>query len=363
MITSKIIAKGILKSVSILVLIFVCLYFIVQIQTVIVYLIVALILTLIGNPIQYFFKKRLRFNNLFSTIATLLIFVFIIVGFILMFVPLIIAQSQSLSVLNTIEIEKNAQLLLFQFSTYLENHNIDAQNLIQKLNLTSKINFNFIPIFLNAILGTLSSFGMGLASVLFITFFFLKDKTIFIDEIKKILPDNHEDKILSSLESVNILLSRYFIGILIQLSIVFVLYFIVLLIFGVANSFIIAFLCAILNIIPYVGPLIGSLLAAILTMISNIGSDFQTHILLTTIYVLIGFWIIQIIDNNVCQPIIFSKSVKSHPLEIFLVILIAGFLFGIVGMIIAVPLFTILKVFGKEFLPENKIIQQLTKNI
>ena len=170
-----------------------------------------------------------------------------------MFVPLIIAQSQSLSVLNTIEIEKNAQLLLFQFSTYLENHNIDAQNLIQKLNLTSKINFNFIPIFLNAILGTLSSFGMGLASVLFITFFFLKDKTIFIDEIKKILPDNHEDKILSSLESVNILLSRYFIGILIQLSIVFVLYFIVLLIFGVANSFIIAFLCAILNIIPYVG--------------------------------------------------------------------------------------------------------------
>jgi predicted PurR-regulated permease PerM len=135
------------------------------------------------------------------------------------------------------------------------------------------------------------------------------------------------------------------------------------LIFGVENSFIIAFLCAILNIIPYVGPLIGSLLAAILTMISNLGNDFQTEILPTTIYVLLGFWIVQIVDNNVCQPIIFSKSVKSHPLEIFLVILIAGFLFGIVGMIIAVPLFTILKVFGKEFLPENKIIQQLTKNI
>ncbi|MBC7440547.1 MAG: AI-2E family transporter [Flavobacterium sp.] len=363
MITSKIIAKGILKSVSILVLIFVCLYFIVQIQTVIIYLIIALILTLIGNPIQYFFKKRLRFNNLFSTIATLLIFLCTIVGFILMFVPLINAQSKSLSVLNTIEIEKNAQLLLFQFSTYLENHNIDAQNLIQKLNLTSKINFNFIPIFLNAVLNTLSSFGIGLASVMFITFFFLKDKSMFIVEIKKILPDNQEEKILNSLESVNILLSRYFIGILIQLSIVFVLYFIVLLIFGVENSFIIAFLCAILNIIPYIGPLIGSILAAILTMICNLGSDFQTHILPTAIYVLIGFWIVQIIDNNICQPLIFSKSVKSHPLEIFLVILIAGFLFGIVGMIIAVPLFTILKVFGKEFLPENKIIQQLTKNI
>src|SRR3970282_2608755 len=96
---------------------------------------------------------------------------------------------------------------------------------------------------------------------------------------------------------------------------------------------------------------------------SNLGNDFQTEILPTTIYVLIGFWIVQIIDNNFSQPIIFSKSVSSHPLEIFLVILIAGYLFGILGMIIAVPLYTILKVIGKEFFPENKLIQLLTKNI
>jgi predicted PurR-regulated permease PerM len=82
-----------------------------------------------------------------------------------------------------------------------------------------------------------------------------------------------------------------------------------------------------------------------------------------TIYVLIGFWIVQVIDNNLSQPIIFSKSVSSHPLEIFLVILIAGFLFGILGMITAVPLYTILKVIGKEFFPENKIIHLLTKDI
>jgi predicted PurR-regulated permease PerM len=144
---------------------------------------------------------------------------------------------------------------------------------------------------------------------------------------------------------------------------VFILYVIVLLIFGIPNLFIIAFLCAILNIVPYVGPLIASILAAILTMLSNLGSDFQTVILPTTIYVLIGFWIVQIIDNNLSQPIIFSKSVSSHPLEIFLVILIAGFLSGILGMIIAVPLYTILKVVGKEFFPENTVIKLLTKNI
>ena len=204
---------------------------------------------------------------------------------------------------------------------------------------------------------------MGLASVLFITFFFLKDKILFTNGIKIILPDNHEEKILNSVAKINEMLSRYFIGLLIQLSIVFILYLIVLLIFGVENAFIIAFLCALLNIVPYVGPLIGSVLAALLTMISNLGGNFQNDILPTTLYVMIGFWIVQLIDNNISQPIIFSKSVNSHPLEIFLVTLISGFLFGITGMIVAIPFYTMLKVIAKEFFPENKIVQLIAKNI
>jgi predicted PurR-regulated permease PerM len=131
----------------------------------------------------------------------------------------------------------------------------------------------------------------------------------------------------------------------------------------VENAVVIAFLCAILNIIPYIGPLIGSILAGILTMLSNINNDFQTVTLPTTIYVTIGFFIVQLIDNNVSSPIIFSKSVNSHPLEIFLVILMVGLLFGITGMIVAIPLYTILKVIGKEFVPDNKIIKVLTKDL
>lgn len=81
-----------------------------------------------------------------------------------------------------------------------------------------------------------------------------------------------------------------------------------LLIFGVNNALIIAFLCAILNIIPYIGPLISSIIAAVLTMLSHIGGDFQSDTLPSTIYVLIGFFVVQMIDNNVLQPIIFSKA-------------------------------------------------------
>ncbi len=361
--TSKIIANGILRTILIVILISLLLFFIYQIQTVIIYLMVSLVLTLITNPIVEFLKRRLKFSNTFAVITTVFFLVLILVGFILMFVPLIVSQGANLSLLKTDEIESNLAQLVAEINNFLVSHAIDPENLLDETNLSSRLNFNFIPEFLNSILEALSSFGMGLASVLFITFFFLKDKFRFLSVVKRILPDQHEEKILNSIFKINELLSRYFIGLSIQLSIVFIFYLAVLLIFGIENAFIIAFLCAVLNIIPYIGPLISSILAAILTMINNLGGDFQTQILPTTLYVLIGFWIVQIIDNNLSQPIIFSKSVKSHPLEIFLVILISGFLFGIIGMVIAIPVYTILKVVAKEFFPENEIIKIVTKNI
>jgi predicted PurR-regulated permease PerM len=363
MITSKTIANGILRAIGVLVFISISLFLLYQIQAVLIYLLVALILTLIGNPILDILKKRLRFKHTLATVITLLFFVVIILGFIALFIPLISSQSENLSLLNTKEIEQNATDLVNQIVLYLDSHHIDGAKIIKEANITSKINFNFIPDLLNSIVGAISSFGIGLASVLFITFFFLKDRIQFIVAAKKLMPDSHEEQILNSLEKINHLLSRYFIGLLLQLSIVFILYLIVLSVFSISNALIIALVCAILNIIPYIGPLIASILAAVLCMISNLGSDFQSVILPNTFYVLIAFWIVQVIDNNVSQPIIFSKSVSSHPLEIFLVILIAGYLTGIVGMIVAVPLYTILKVIGKEFFPNNIAIQLLTKNI
>ena len=361
--TSKIIANGILKAVGVITGICILGYFLYEIQSVIIYLVVALITTLMGLPMLHFFQRRFKFNNIFATITTVLIFVLILAGFIMMFIPLISSQGQNLSLLQTSKIEDNITQLVSKIGIFLESHNIDSKNLMKEANIGSKLNLSFIPNFLNSVIATIGSFGVGLASVLFITFFFLKDRELFVRGAKKLIPDSHEGQILNSLGKINHLLTRYFIGLLLQLFIIFVLYLIVLLIFGVENALIIAFLCAILNIIPYIGPLIGSLLAAVLTMISNLGSDFQSEILPTTIYVMVGFWVVQVIDNNVSSPLIFSNSVKSHPLEIFLVILIAGSLFGVVGMIVAVPVYTILKVIGKEFFPENRVIRMLTKDI
>lgn len=361
--TSKVIAKGIVYAVLLLSAIALLLLFLYKIQIIIVYLLISVILTMIGTPIVDFLRKKLKFKNTTAVILTLSFYGLILIGFLSMFVPLITSQGQKLSLLDVANFETQLKNLTLQLQNYLTSKGIDGEKLMNNYNFLSKLNFNFLTDFLNSLLSTISNFGMGLASVFFITFFFLKERVLFIRLFNYIIPDNHEEKIWNSITKINELLSRYFLGILLQLFIVFVLYFIVLVVFGIENAIIIAFLCAILNIIPYVGPLIGSVLALVLSLLGNFNGSFTSEMLYTSIYVMIGFFVVQFIDNNISQPYIFSNSTKSHPLEIFLIILIFGMLFGITGMILAVPSYTILKVIGKEFLPDNKIIQSLTKDM
>jgi len=358
--TSKIIANGIVRGVLTLGAIFILLLFLNRIQTVLIYIFVALILSMIASPIVYFLKRRLRFPHVVAVISTLIFFLGLLAGFIMMFVPLIITQSENLSLLDTNQLEQDVTHVIAQVNDYF---GIDTQKMIAEANITSKLNFNFIPVFLNSLLGILSGFGMGLASVMFITFFFLKDRKLFMNGAKKLLPEAHEDKIINSFRKINHMLSRYFIGLIIQITVLFVIYLIVLLIFGVENALIIAFITALLNIIPYIGPVIATVLVIILTLLGNIGPETQGEMLSTTLYVIIGYSIAQFIDNNISSPLIFSNSVNSHPLEIFIVILVSGFVFGILGMIVAIPLYTVIKVVAKEFFPKNPIVKALTKDL
>jgi predicted PurR-regulated permease PerM len=363
MIDSKNIALGILKAIGIITAIGIGLYFITQIHNVIVYLLLSVIIALIANPLVELLRKKLKFSNTLAVIVTLLLFIILLLGLLLLFVPLILSQSKNLSLLDIESIKQSSLELYLQIDTYLKNRNVDLSKFINQDDIISSLKINQFSNFFSSIIQIISNFGIGLASTLFITFFLLKDKVQFIIAIKKVLPDDKENRILKSADKIKSMLTRYFIGLIVQLTIICLLYLIVLLVFGVENAIVIAFLCAILNIIPYIGPLIGSVLAGLLTMLSNINNDFQTVTLPTTIYVTIGFFIVQLIDNNISSPIIFSKSVHSHPLEIFLVVLISGTLFGILGMIIAVPLFTIIKVIAKEFYPQNKIVKIITKNL
>jgi len=361
--TAKELSNGLLRTLFIILGISFISFLFYSLFTLVIYIVIALIITLMANPVVTFLIRKFKFKNTLAVVTTLLIFLSLIVGFVLLFVPLMIQQGENLSLLDINNLETNYKNLSDQIKNYLNSHNINIEGLINVNTMTSNINFNFVSKIFNNLINVISELGMGLFSVIFISFFFLKEKHSFFKGFKNILPDSQEDKILLSIQKIRNLLSRYFLGLLLQLFIILVLYLIVFLIFGVENAFIIALLCAILNIIPYIGPLLGMLVASVLIMLSGIQADFVLETLPKTLYVLIGLVIVQLIDNNVNQPLIFSKSTKSHPLEIFLVILAAGILLGITGMIIAVPVYTCMKVIAKEFMPNNKIVKALTKRM
>ncbi|GAB4161373.1 MAG: AI-2E family transporter [Winogradskyella sp.] len=360
---SKIIANGILRALGILLSIALVLFFLYKIQAVIVYIAIAAVISLVGRPIVLFLRRRLKFNNTIAVVVTMLLFIGLLGGLIGMFIPLITDQGKNLALLDFNQLERNLDNLYQQIITYFEFNNIDVQQSIKDSNILSKLDFSLIPNFFNSLVSGLGSFSVGLFSVLFISFFFLKDSKLFEEGILIFVPTGNEERSRSSWNKIKDLLSRYFVGLIFQILILFVIYTIVLLIFGIDNAVVIAFLCALLNLVPYVGPLVSGFLMLVLSMSSNLGESFSEVILPKTTYVMIGFIIAQLVDNFFSQPFIFSKSVKSHPLEIFLVIIIAGILFGIVGMIVAVPAYTAIKVILKEFLSGHKIVNKLTEGL
>ncbi|MBL4939791.1 MAG: AI-2E family transporter [Lutibacter sp.] len=358
---SNTITNGILKATAIILGISILLFFLYEVQSIIIYIAIAAVISLIGSPIIRFLKRTLKFPNSIAVITTMFLFIGILSGLISMFIPLLIKQSENLSLLNIDQLQTTIQHLIIQINDYFLARNIDVLNELKNADLFQ--NIKAIPNFLNAVIETVGNLSIALFSVLFITFFLMKDTHIMENSLYVLVSDESEAKLKKSLTTINNLLSRYFIGLVFQITILFLIYTITLVIFGIENAIVIAFLCALLNLIPYIGPLIGGLLMFFLSMSSNLGLDFQSEIVPTTIYVMIGYIIAQLIDNLLSQPLIFSKSVKSHPLEIFLVIMISGILFGVTGMVVAIPVYTAIKVILKAFLSENKIVKSLTKDL
>ncbi|TAI48534.1 AI-2E family transporter [Flagellimonas allohymeniacidonis] len=364
---AKTVSNGILRAVGIIVAVVLLIYFFIKVKSVIAYLAIAAVIALLGRPVVIFLRRKLKFPNTLAVVATMVFMLGIFVGILSLFIPLISEQSRNLSLLDLEALKADLNTLYFQILEYFGATTDRVTDLIEESGLEESViqglDLGFIPNFLNSFINVLSNFSIGLFSVLFISFFFLKDSKLMQNGILTFVPDQKEGNLVASIDKINGLLSRYFAGILLQLLILFIIYTITLFIVGVENAIVIAFLCALFNIIPYIGPIIGGVVMITLTMTSFLGADFSAVILPKATYVLIGIVIGQLIDNFFSQPFIFSTSVKSHPLEIFLVIIIAGLLFGVVGMVVAVPGYTAIKVILKEFLAENAFVKKLTKNL
>ena len=355
--------NSLLKSIFYLISMILIGYIIYELKIIIGYLIIASILTLLARPVVKLLNSKLKFGSTLASIVAISFILIVISGVISLLIPLVLEQGKNLSLLNVNAFQDKINTLYIEFNGYLNKFNIDLnQSLVDIEGLTKK-SVEAIPVLLNSVGSILGSITLGILSVIFITFFLLKDGEYFEKLFTQLFPTKMKKRIEKSLIEIKVLLSRYFLGLLFQITILFTMYTIILLIFGVKDAVVIAFLCALLNLIPYIGPLIGIILMSFLTMTSYLGQDFSSVIIPKTIYVIIGYVFAQLIDNFLSQPYIFSNSIKSHPLEIFLVILSGGILFGIVGMILAIPLYTVIKVFLKVFFSNNALVKKLTKNI
>ncbi len=340
-----------------------------KVYIVLVYFAVAGALSIIGRPIVDFISNRSIKNKhlprWFGALVTMLIYYIVVLGFIALFIPLIVQQVVSLGDLDLNELIGALQEPLQQLETALKPFGVQSGELeiwVQSLydNVLSAVSLQ--KIFAGTV-GFVSNLAVALFTITFTTFFLLKERGLFNRIIMGAVPDAQVSRVKNVLLSSRKLLRRYLIGLMGQLTIFALLVTIGLSIVGVDYAFLIAVIAGFLNIIPYPGPLIGGSIGVLLSLTAHPDYNFYHEMLPLVAKVIAVFWGAQILDNNFVQPNIFATVVKAHPLEIFLVVLSAGMLAGIPGMIVAIPAYTLMRIIAREFFSEFKIVQSLTGNM
>ncbi|MBU8892064.1 MAG: AI-2E family transporter [Bacteroidales bacterium] len=343
-------------------------------KSIVAYILISSVLTLIGRPLVAFLNKlnykKLKIPNAISALLTVALIWTLILVFFRVFIPLIANQASELSAIDAESVMSNLQEPINKTEALFVKYNINSgntQSMDQYLTekLMSVLNVSVLSNFFGSIAGVLGNIFIAAFAISFITFFFLKDRGLLNDGILIFVPDKYLEKAEHILMSVKKLLTRYFIGIIVQISGIITLVSIGLTIVGVdfSDALVIGLVVGLMNIIPYLGPVIGASLGLVLGLATNLDLAFYSELLPLLGYMTIVFIIVQVIDNVVFQPFIYSSSVNAHPLEIFLVILVAGSMFGISGMILAIPGYTILRVIAKEFFNNLKVVKKLTEKI
>ncbi|HZK07648.1 MAG TPA: AI-2E family transporter [Bacteroidales bacterium] len=347
------------------------LYLIWRFANIITYLAIAILLSLIGRPLVKRFNAmrigRFHIPNALSALLALLVIILVVLSFVGIFVPLIASQARLVNDIDFDLIGSSMQKPIADVEIFLRQYNIlTREETIRQLfaqQIDSILNFASFSKTLASVVGVTGSMFLAVFAILFLTYFFMKDSYLIDELVDTLTPINYQNEVQSVLTQSKRLLSRYFIGLMIELTTMITLLSLGLTLFGIENALLIGFFGGLMNVIPYLGPIIGAALGIILTIFTALSTGMISDLFSSILIVLGVFAVSNLLDNVVLQPLIYSNSVKAHPVEIFLVILIAGSMAGIPGMILAVPTYTVLRVIAKEFLSQVKVVQQLTKNI
>ena len=342
-------------------------------SNVVTYILIAAVLAIIGKPLTdlltglHLGRSKIRIPKAVAALLTLIVIWLVVVGLFWLFVPILFQKLNQFSSLNISQIVASFQGPLVSLEHMIEKVFSSPDNEFSLADaiagqIRPLLNINLINNLLSSIVGTIGSLLIAIFSISFITFFFLKDDELFLSMLKAPFPERVHGNIERAMSSVSQLLMRYFTGILSESCILMIVISVTMIFFGMRtqDAFFIGLIMGVMNVVPYAGPLIGGVVSVFVGIVSPIEGMSVGH----TAFVIAGsLLILKGMDDFILQPTLYSERVKAHPLEIFLVILIAGSLAGILGMLLAIPSYTVLRVFAKEFFSQFRLVRKLTEKI
>ena len=344
-------------------------------RSVLAYILIAVVVSLVAKPLMKVLQKlRIKGRKAPDWLLAAMSIVVVlgaIITFLTSVIPIISGIVKDVSMVNIETAARGIAVPLSEFNGFLSHMfpQLGADFRIEIVILNELQKILDVSMF-STVLGSAASFitdlGIGLFSVVFIGFFFIKDDGLFTEIVCALVPDKHEETTEKAIADIGYLLSRYFIGVLLEIIGVALINFLGLMFIarlGFNAAIGIAVLTGVLNVIPYVGPFMGIVLGTTLgillkyTSLTPIGLDVNFWIFAVILIAIFCFT--QLVDNFLYQPVIYSTSIKSKPLEIFIVLLIVGHIGGAFAMIIAIPCYTVVRVIAFRFFGHIKAIRRL----
>ena len=344
--------------------------------SVLIYIIVAFVVSLIGQPIVHLLRKiKIKGKSLPDTVLaaiTLIVIFGVLILLIWQIIPVvanIVRDASSMKAEETMD----SHSIINQVNDWIirtlpwVGEDFDGVALLMD-KLSEVVDMSNVTGVLGSVASAVASLAVGIFAVIFISVFFIKDDKLFGRIVGALVPDSIEPRVEKTIFDIEKLLSRYFIGIVIEVFGVMLLdllglWLIARVDFNYALG--IAFIAGLLNIIPYVGPLLGEVIGVVLCVILKYGAGIGlgVNIWIFALIVLAVMLGTQLVDAFVYQPLIYSTSIKANPLEIFVVIMLAGHLGGAIGMLIAIPAYTVIRVIASRFFYDFKPVKRLIPDV
>ncbi|MFP7171352.1 AI-2E family transporter [Terribacillus sp. 7520-G] len=312
---------------------------VVIVKTVILPIILTGIVYYLTVPIVNYLEKK-RVKRIYSIIVLYLVIIGLLTILISSVIPVLKEQTLSLIDNSTVYFEQGVDMVQSITGSNIVNQiqqsgNIDFNQILNELQTRGTSMLNNLFSNLSSFVGAVTEVIISIVTVPFILFYLLKDGKKLPVYILKLLPVRFRSQTYEVMSEMNHQISSYIRGQIIVSFVIGVLLYIGYLIIGLEYAPVLAVIAAFTSVVPYLGPAIAITPAIIIAIVTS------PFMLLKLIVV---WTVVQLVEGKFITPQIMGRNIRVHPITIIFVILTAGNLFGVVGVILAVPGYAILKV-------------------